>query len=294
MSSIGFNLNSLITQHNLSRNLLNLGTSLQRLSTGYRINRGADDPAGLIAAEYLRSELTAMDAAVRGAERADMVANTADAALGEISNLLTEARGIEVQMANGAGLSDAERDALQLELDSIMDSVDRIGSSTQFNGEKLFTGEADLTYANRTVDLPHVASRNLGGTEIDGETYHLSDLKQGADLHTDYESGEKVINAAISEISTLRGKIGAFQKDHLRPTIRSHEVAMENLAAAESMIRDTNYAFQTAELARNQVLVASNYGSLGIANSQPTNVLHLISSASMIMNTLGSSRNRWL
>ena len=120
-----------------------LSTSLERLSTGLRINRGKDDPAGLIASEVLRSEIKAIGAAIGNAERADQVVNIAEGGLGEISNLLTELQGLVTTAANSAGLSKDEKEANQLQIDSILQTIDRISSATSFQGQKLLNGGFD-------------------------------------------------------------------------------------------------------------------------------------------------------
>ena len=126
--------------------------SLQRVSTGQRINRAADDPSGLIASENLRAVLADLEAESDSLQRVDHVASTADAAIGEMSDLLTEARGLAVAAANTAGVSDEERQALQMELDSVISSIDRMAQSTSFNGDRLLDGTATLT-ANGVTGL---------------------------------------------------------------------------------------------------------------------------------------------
>ena len=130
MSRINTNVQSLIAQRVLGMNNKALSTSLERLSTGLRINRGKDDPAGLIASEVLRSEIKAIGAAIGNAERADQVVNIAEGGLGEISNLLTELQGLVTSSANSAGLSKEEKEANQLQIDSILQTIDRIRSAT--------------------------------------------------------------------------------------------------------------------------------------------------------------------
>lgn len=145
MSRINTNVQSLIGQRVLGQNNLGLNNSLERLSTGLRINRGKDDPAGLIASENLRAEKSALNAAIGNAERADQVANIAEGGLGEVSSLLTELQGLVTNTANSAGLSDSEKRANQLQIDSILQTIDRISSSTSFQGKKLLNGSLDYT-----------------------------------------------------------------------------------------------------------------------------------------------------
>jgi len=145
MSRINTNVQSLVAQRVLGLNNANLSKSLERLSTGLRINRGKDDPAGLIASEALRAELKATNAAISNAQRADQVVNIAEGGLQEISGLLTELQGLLTASSNSAGLSQDERQANQLQIDSILQTIDRISSSTAFQGMKLLNGNMDYT-----------------------------------------------------------------------------------------------------------------------------------------------------
>lgn len=148
MTRINTNVSSLIAQRNLRTNTYGLNTSLERLSTGLRINRGKDDPAGLIASESLRSEISGIQAALGNADRADQVANIAEGGLQEVANLLTELQGLVTQSANTAGLSREEREANQLQVDSILQTIDRLASATSFQGLKLLNGNLDYVTAN--------------------------------------------------------------------------------------------------------------------------------------------------
>ena len=143
MSRINTNISSLIGQRVLGANNQQLGFSLERLSTGLRINRGKDDPAGLIASENLRSEISALNSAIDNSERADQVVNIAEGGLQEVSTLLTELQGLLTSSANSAGLSDSEKEANQLQIDSILQTIDRVASSTSFQGTKLLSGNFD-------------------------------------------------------------------------------------------------------------------------------------------------------
>jgi flagellin len=507
MSRINTNVQSLIAQRVLGNNNRSLTTSLERLSTGLRVNRGKDDPSGLIASEALRAEARGTGQAISNAERADQVANIAEGGLQEISGLLTELQGLVTQTANDAGLSGAEKEANQLQVDSILQTIDRVAAATSFQGIKLLNGNFDytvnsvdasvadykvngakltfegtrdvnvqvtqsaqvgalalsfgganldlggvaaaptenfvieiggsqgsrelsftsgtslddiaetintftdvtgveatvsgtairlastefgsnelvsvrviddggavgdgvLTYeaqdnnaadtgsavaftaaSNRITDygqdlgatinginattvgktarintdfldvevelttaasqnlanvsaftisgggadfqlagevnignkvsigISNVASREVGRYDDGSSVFNLSDIGAGAELNLvdgDLSKAQKVVTNAISEISSLRGRLGAFQKNTVGATIRSLGVSLENTQAAESVIRDTDFAAQTAELTRSQILVSSATQVLSIANSQPQNALSLL------------------
>ncbi|MFM9996803.1 MAG: flagellin [Phycisphaerales bacterium] len=498
MSRINTNVTSLIAQRVLGLNSVGLTRSLERLSTGLKINRGKDDPAGLIASENLRSDMKAIGAAISNAERADQVVNIAEGGLQEVSSLLTELQGLVTATASKAGLSDAEREANQLQIDSILQTIDRIASSTSFQGIKLLNGNFDykvenvdsgvtdyrvngakfsgdslavdvvvtgsaqqaglflsfdgaaidlnatssftfeiagslgsreLTFSSGTtlasieaainsftdvtgvtatasgtgikltsdsfgsdefvtvtvtddggaagdgifqlaaanfnasqtsgattfatsdngitdegVDLgatingiaatskgktarintdfldvsvtldtttaqslaavdafdisgggadfqlaakvdiagkvsmgvSDVATRKLGNSDVG----FLDDLGSGKDFNvvagTDLNGAQKVISEAIEQVSALRGRLGAFQKNTVGATIRSLGISAENTAAAESVIRDADFAAETAQLTRSQILVSASTNVLALANTQPQTVLQLL------------------
>jgi len=500
MSRINTNVNSLLSQRILSGNNNALSKSLERLSTGLAINRGADNPAGLIASEALRAEKAAIGAAIGNAERADQVINIAEGGLQEINSLLVELQSLVGQSANEAGLSVEEKEANQLQIDSILQTIDRIASITSFQGTQLLNGTFDFTVSaqstfvadlavnaaklnhgeNREVQvlITQSAQRaglflSLGGTQLDlasseetfvfevagdkgsrqftfasgtsinavadaintftqvtgvtaatsgtgvvlkssdfgsshfvsfkmvndgaqtGAIHGLSSSNENvavaagstdfsaavtgsavrdsgqdvgaiingisatakgkvARINTDFldvqvelnTSGAQTLHAidaftitgggarfnlgpnvditnqvsvgignvaarnlgslttgyldqlgsskaanvvdgdlskaqdivknSIAQLSGLRGRLGAFQKNVIGSTIRSLGVAMENTSAAESAIRDTDFAKETAELTRSQILVNASTQVLAIANSQPQSVLALL------------------
>ncbi len=500
MSRINTNVTSLIAQRVLGLNNVGLTRSLERLSTGLRINRGKDDPAGLIASENLRSEIKSLGAAIGNAERADQVVNIAEGGLQEVSSLLTELQALVTSSASKAGLSDAEKEANQLQIDSILQTIDRIASSTSFQGVKLLNGGFDYKTENvnagvtdhrvngakfsgssLAVDLVVTASAqqsgmflsfggaaldlntnssftfeisgSLGSREMafssgttltsvaaainsftdvtgvqatasgtgiklfseafgtdefvtvrviddagslgsgiyqleaanfsasqtsgnsiwtspaagngvtdegqdigatingiaavsDGKTARintdfldvsitlntttaqtlaavdafditgggadfqlaakvdisgrvslgmqdvatrklgnsdvgfLDDLASGKNFNvvdgTNLVGAQKVISEAIEQVAVLRGRLGAFQKNTVGATIRSLGVSVENTTAAESVIRDADFAAETAQLTRSQILVSASTNVLALANTQPQTVLQLL------------------
>jgi len=168
MSRINTNVQSLIAQRVLGQNNNGLNTSLERLATGLRINRGKDDPSGLIASENLRAEQAGLTAALKNAERADQVVNIAEGGLNEVNGLLTELQGLVTASANTAGLSAEEKEANQLQIDSILQTIDRIAGATSFQGTKLLNGNFDFSVnsVNGAVSSFKVngAKLDFGGT----------------------------------------------------------------------------------------------------------------------------------
>lgn len=484
MTRIQTNVPSLLAQRVLGAQNRGLVGSLERLSTGLRINRGADDPAGLIASENLRAEKASISAAIGNAQRAEQVINVAEGGLQEINNLLVELQSLVGQSANEAGVSPEEKEANQLQIDSILQTIDRIANSTSFQGTKLLNGNFDYTVANQssvisdvninaarlsnaanasltvTVDvltsaqtaavfLSTGATIDNGGqsvtveitgnegaqqftfasstaqadvvsaintfkdalgvsASVDGdrvridslefgttqfsrvkvlnavtsdivfasstETSGESDLKDlgadatviingvqattdglkarvatdgfdvevtidgtgalnsdgedstftitggGADFNLspqvnlagkvslgietvstgnlgnttigflsalksggasnvvngDLTQAQSIVDAAVKQTSTLRGRLGAFQKNVIGATLSNLGVTLENTTAAESAIRDTDFATETATLTRQQIITQAATQALAIANSQPQSVLSLL------------------
>ncbi len=492
MSRINTNVSAMIGSRILNTNNQALSKSLERLSTGLRINRGADDPAGLIASENLRKQITGTEAAIKNADRAVNIVGTAEGALIEVSSLLLDLQGLLTEVANTGGMSSEEIDANQLQVDSIINSINRISNTTEFEGIKLLNGSlayttstpttfsdyvdeanihsaklidgaamtvtiartsaantgfmamsgatissADLTLqigsGRGTTDLTFAAgtsranvitainavaevtgvsaalstntttvllrSRDFGsdafvsvklldnggsvtqqdseatgmvvldeaGTEtLDGKDYgvdvvatvngtsttgdgkkltirtsmleaefdldaaaalsavdwniafgvtgggadfalgalveangmesigiqniaatqlgnttdgFLSTLKSGGNNNlsgNNLYTAQKIVSSAIKDISTLRGRLGSFQKNVVETTLNSLKVTKENLSAAESAIRDTDFATETATLTRNQILVNAATSVLAQANYAPQSVLSLL------------------
>ena len=461
MSRINTNVTSLIAQRVLQRNNNQVSTSLERLSTGLKINRGSDNPAGLIASENLRAEKAGITQAIDNAQRASILIGTAEGGLSEVSSLLIEVQGLTNQAANTGGLSSEEVAANQLQVDSILSTINRIAQSTSFEGKKLLNGNYDYTtttptnatnvrvnaarvpdggtvvvgatvttsaqtahfgkigatidtvtieiagnggseqltfgtgaaasgmmaainavktatgvsaslcatdlrmdstkfgasqfvsvkvisgtWANvgdvggkdlgrdavvnvngaaATVDGLNVSFRNsnldveftladhanvaasftissggatfaLGSkvTESDkaaigiasvstatlGDSIgYLSTLGTGganALTGTNLVTAQKIIDKAIKQVSQLRGRLGAFQRFTIGSTVNSLGVALENASAAESTIRDTNFAEETAQLTRSQILSQAATTVLVQANATPQNALALL------------------
>ena len=235
--------------------------TLESLATGVRINRGSDDPAGLISSEQLRGMLAELEAESRSYDRAQRAAAVVDSALGQVSDLLADAEALAVANANTSGLSDLEREANQLELSSILSAIDLVAQGTSFKDEALLRGSASLDVGDASVNLPSVSVLDLGQTEIDGESYTLADVaSNGAFAITgdDLESSIAIIRSARQGVVRAQAEVGAFSANVIAPKQAAAGVAIESVASAESSIRDTDYAKATAELARLSVLEQAN------------------------------------
>ncbi|MEC8320772.1 MAG: flagellin, partial [Planctomycetota bacterium] len=164
MARINTNVPSLIAQNNLGRTNGDLAVRLQRLSTGLRINRGADDPAGLIVSERLRSEMQGINQAIDNSERASSVIATAEGYLAEVADLLNSIKGLVVQAANTGGVSDEEVEANQLQIDSAIESITRISNTASFGGLQLLNGNLDYTTSG-------VVATEIAGVQVDGAQF---------------------------------------------------------------------------------------------------------------------------
>tara|TARA_R110002049_G_scaffold305056_1_gene501009 strand:- start:56027 stop:58087 length:2061 start_codon:yes stop_codon:yes gene_type:complete len=205
MTRINTNVSSLVAQNRLQSSNNDLQTALTRLSTGLRINSGADDPAGLIASEALRSEITSLNSSISNTRRASQIVSTADSALGQVSSLLNDVRGLVVEAANSGALSDEEIAANQLQIDSSLEAINRIAQTTTFQGKKLLDGSLDFEStigSVASVTDSNIDQANLGATgQVDVEVV-ISSAAEQAEI-TASTSGFSA--AAAASASTFEG-----------------------------------------------------------------------------------------
>ena len=269
----------LAAQRMMDTNTRLLFASLERLSTGQRINRASDDPAGLIASENLRAALAGLETEAKALGRSDHVAAVAEGALAGTSDMLIEANGLAITAANTAGLSEGEKQALQGQLDSMLATIDSTASDTTFNGDTLLDGTATITAGNASLSLPDAATGSLGATVVDGVTYTLADLKSGGSLNFvdgDIAIAQQVIQNSLTEVSSSRAAIGSFQKYSVGSRLSTIDTSIENLSAANSLIRDTNFVLETALLNRSMVLQQSSMLAFGMMLDSKSSILQLI------------------
>ncbi len=209
MSRINTNVTAMTSTRILNQNNSALNTSLERLSTGIKINRGADDPAGLIASENLNKQITGAETGIKNAERASTIIATADGALSEISNMLSELQGLLGEAANTGGMSSEEIEANQLQADSILNSIDRIANSTEFEGIKLLNGNYDYTVsgANTTTFTSAISDLKVRGAKlIDGAAMTVAvSVTTSAQTAKAYLSGDVANNSLSLKIGSNRG-----------------------------------------------------------------------------------------
>ncbi|MEM7228267.1 MAG: flagellin [Planctomycetota bacterium] len=213
MTRIQTNVPSLLAQRVLGTQNKGLVGSLERLSTGLRINRGADDPAGLIASENLRAEKAAINAAIGNAERAEQVINVAEGGLQEINNLLVELQSLIGQSANEAGVSPEEKEANQLQIDSILSTIDRVANSTSFQGTKLLNGNFDYTITGQAATISDVEVNsarlsNAADASLDVTVDVLTSAQTGAVF---LSTGATINNGGQSVTIEITGNDGVQQ-----------------------------------------------------------------------------------
>jgi len=192
MSRINTNVAALISARYLNQNNRSLNVSLERLSTGYRINRGSDDPAGLIASESLRSDMAGIKSALVNAERANSIVATAEGALAEVSDLLVNLQGLTALAANTGGLTDEEIEANQLQVDGIIGSIDRIASQTSFEGKRLLDGSMGFQIETATGDNSKVADIAINAAKTGG-----ADLDLVVTIVTEATSGGATVDVGV-------------------------------------------------------------------------------------------------
>lgn len=277
------NIPSLNAQRILGNNNDRLAQSVERIASGIRINRGADDAAGLAISESLRSDIRALRQAVRNGNDGISLINVAEGALNEQASILIRLRELASQASTGT-VGSTERQTIQLEFNSLRTEIDRIANTTEFNGTKLIDG----TLASTVSSTNHI----LVQIGLDSSSDSRINLNQQIDLSAVTTSGLGVdslsvtsaagaltaldsVNSAITVVTQARGKVGAVQNRLVR-AISNLSVSTENLQAAESSIRDADIAEEVALLTRNQILVAASTSMVGQANLIPQSVLQLL------------------
>ena len=277
------NIASINSQRILGANNDRLAQSVERISSGIRINRAADDAAGLAISEGLRSDIRASRQAVRNANDGISVINITEGALNEQASILIRLRELASQASTGT-VGSTERQTIQLEFDALRLEIDRIAATTEFNGQKLVDGSlaSSVSSGNQIfiqvgIDSSADSRINLN-TSIDLAAVTSSSLSIDTLSVTSSEgalSALDSINTSIATVTQGRGKVGAVQ-NRLARTISNLSITVENLVAAESQMRDADIAHEVALLTRNQILVQASTAMVGQANLIPQSVLQLL------------------
>ena len=272
---MGLRVNSNTSSINAQRNLVGttngLQRSLSRLSSGLRITRAADDAAGLAISERFRADIRSIQQAQRNANDGISLLQIGEGALNEVSSILIRQRELAIQAANGT-LGDEERATVNEEFQDLTAEIDRIAAVTQFNGTTILASGGDTTFQigidNTSNDRSTITSVNAQAAALGTDSASVSSVS-GA------QNALAVLDSAISQVASLRASFGTVQ-NRLESAIRSLAVAQENSTAAESRIRDVDFASETAELTRNQVLQQAGISVLAQANVSSQAALNLL------------------
>lgn len=272
---INTNTASLNAQRNLSGTKFALDRSLERLSSGLRINRAGDDAAGLAISENLKAQIRGLKQASRNASDGVSLIQVAEGALNEISSILIRLRELGVQAASDT-IGPVERQFLNVEYDQLVSEIDRIADGTEFNGTQLLSGTGSiLDFQIGTRNDPNIDRLSFDASKADANAAALGvNLTSVADKAS-AQNALTAIDSAIVSVSAMRADFGAIQ-NRLQSTISNLAVSVENMSAANSRIRDVDVAEETAELTKSNILQQAGVSVLAQANQSAQTALQLL------------------
>jgi len=268
---INTNVSALNAYRNLYDTDMRLSKSLERLSSGLRVNRAADDAAGLAISEKMRGQISGLNQAVRNAQDGISLIQTAEGALIETHAILIRMRTLAVQCATDS-YTDDDRAKTQVEIDQLIEEITRISTDTEFNTMALLDG----SFEDKVFHIGANADQNIEVEigDMSAEELGVDAVDLGA--QADANDAIDIIDEAIETVSAERAKLGAIQ-NRLEHTVRNLSVASENLSASESRIRDADIALETIAFTRNQIMLQAGTAMLAHANIRPQAVLTLLS-----------------
>jgi flagellin len=272
---IGTNVSSISAQRQLNQTNTGLSTALERLSSGLRINSAKDDAAGIAIASRFTAQINGFNQGVRNAQDAISLAQTAEGAINELSTNVQRIRELAVQSANATN-SDTDRSALQTEVAQLKAEIRRIVGGAEFNGKKILGSSAEQ------AQVFHVGANTTGDDTI---TVNLTNLStntaltalSGGNINTSATATTTIgqADALLTILNTERAKLGAVQ-NRFDSVVRAGEITVENLSASRSRIQDADFAKETANLTRFQILQQAGVSVLSQANALPQSVLGLL------------------
>jgi flagellin len=272
---INTNVEALNANRVLDRTNMSLAKSIERLSSGYRINRGADDAAGLAVSEVMRSQIKGYEVAARNAQDGISLVQTADGALGSVGESLQRLRELAMQASNGT-YTDSQRSNIQQEVTALLSEIGNVGTNTSFNGTAILAGGSIATSGVTLAVGPDAsAAQSITFSIATVSTTALTINGLSVATQTAAAAAVASIDAAINTVTTQRASLGAVQ-NRLEKTIENLNVGRENLAAAESRIRNADMAKEMTEFTRLQILQQAGTAMLAQANVAPQSVLQLI------------------
>lgn len=274
------NIAALNSYRNLTSNNNAVSKNLEKLSSGYRINRAGDDAAGLAISEKMRAQITGLETAQKNANDGISLIQTAEGALTETHSMLNRMVELAEQSANGTYDKDVDRKNLQAEMDQLTEEITRIAKTTNFNGTTLLSGDlkdnsdALVLQIGDSNNTHNRLSVTIGDMSADG-LFSATSGKVDISDQTKAQTAIDNIKKAINTVSTTRGTLGAKQ-NRLEHTINNLSVSSENMTAAESRIRDVDMAKEMMDYTKNNILVQSSQAMLAQANQVPQGVLQLL------------------
>ena len=274
---VNTNVSSINAQRYLSNNTGSLGKTMEKLASGYRINRAGDDAAGLQVSEKLRAQIRGSQKALDNVQDGINMLNIADGAYQSITDAVQRLRELAVQAANDT-YSSAQRSAMQIEYNSLASGITQMAEATEFNGLNLLNG----TDAASGINLQITANQGGNADDLDVSSALIDvtattlEITDGSlDTHTAAQSAISLLDTAIDTINTARGQLGAFT-NRLEYTAQNLATNIENTSASESRVRNVDVAAESANLARNQILQQASQAMLAQANQAPQLALQLL------------------
>ena len=282
------NVSSLIAQRQLQNNSSTLSDSMQKLSTGHRINKSADDAAGLAVSTSMEGKIRGLNTAKRNANDAVSMLQTAEGAMEEMTNMTIRLRELTVQSASDT-IGDRERSYLNKEYTALVDEIDRIAATTEFNGNMLFSSDKEeFVIQIGTNNSDPEDNQDTVTIDLSGLRFSSEDLELGKDAEIGpKEPGDSgpdraeiadkltVIDTSLEKFSNERATLGSVQS-RLNSAINNRGVSVENMSSAKSRIKDVDFASETANFAQQKILLQSGTAVLSQANIQPEMALALL------------------
>ncbi|WP_029522585.1 flagellin [Persephonella sp. KM09-Lau-8] len=281
---INYNFQADFTHANLLRTEYNMNKSLERLATGYRINRAADDAAGLYIADQLKTYVVSLEQGTRNAADGVSIAQIAQGSLAEVYNILNDIKAKTIQAANDSN-DDTARQQIQQDINSLVDTISKIFKDTEFNGVNLFSSGTVVSftihYGGRTNQELKITGDKAGATAgtsatrassvVIGDTTYTIDVTS----QTKANASVSTVDALIKAVDNLAAKFGSYQIE-LEKIINNNNTQRVNVSEAESRIRNVDFAKEMSEFTRNQILMQSGTAMLAQANQLPQLVLQLL------------------
>jgi flagellin len=268
------NVEALNAHRQLSSTNTQLTRTMERLSSGLRINRAADDAAGLAVSEQMRTKIRGMNVASRNAQDGVSLVQVADGALAGVNDMLQRMRDLAVQAANGT-LTDTQRANLDQEAQSLLAEINRVSSDTEFNGLKILSGSVSTAACAVTLQIGADGGQTIAFTVATMDTSTLGVNGLAVSTAASASAAIASIDAAITTVNQARANMGAIQ-NRLEQTISRLNLTAENLQAAESRIRDADMAAEMISFTKSQILQQSGTAMLAQANQAPQSVLSLL------------------